>query len=91
MDGQYDDDDFYILALGGFVDPDGYQFDKEGYDALGGYYDGRIYVQPDQSFEDARQKTVTPQSSIIDKRNCYRGKTEMRTDGVMGCSIYYNA
>ena len=35
--------------------------------------------------------TVIPKSSMDEKRNCYLGKTFMKSDGVMGCSIYYNA
>ena len=35
--------------------------------------------------------TVIPTSSIDEKRNCYLGKTFMKSDGVMGCAIYYNA
>ena len=35
--------------------------------------------------------TVIPKSKIEEKRNCYLGETFMKSDGVMGCSIYYNA
>ena len=35
--------------------------------------------------------TVTPTSKIEEKRNCYLGKTYMKSDKVMGCAIYYNA
>ena len=34
---------------------------------------------------------MIPNSSIDEKRYCYLGKTFMKSDGVMGCSIYYNA
>ena len=35
--------------------------------------------------------TVIPTSSLQEKRNCYLGQTFMKSDGVMGCAIYYNA
>ena len=34
---------------------------------------------------------VVPKSKLDEKRNCYLGQTFMKSDGVMGCSIYYNA
>lgn len=37
--GKYDDDGFYILEEGDFYDPNGYYFDKKGFDASGGSYD----------------------------------------------------
>ncbi len=37
--GKYDDSGFYSLPDGSFYDPDGFKFDKEGYDEFGGYYD----------------------------------------------------
>lgn len=39
LDGTYDDDGFYHLKEGGFYDPYGYYFDKDGKDAFGGKYD----------------------------------------------------
>lgn len=43
--GHLDGDGFYILDDGGFYDPLGYYFDKNGFDALGGKYDERgVYV-----------------------------------------------
>ena len=39
----------------------------------------------------APDSTVYPSDEIEMKRKCYLGKTEMKKDGVMGCSIYYNA
>ena len=38
-EGKYDEDGFYILPDGGFFDPEGYKFNKEGFDGIGGYYD----------------------------------------------------
>lgn len=37
--GKFDDDGFFILEAGGFYDPNGYYFDKDGVDASGGTYD----------------------------------------------------
>ena len=37
--GSYDADGFYILEGKDFFDPNGYYFDKEGFDASGGRYD----------------------------------------------------
>lgn len=45
--GKYDEDGFYILTEGGFFDPEGYKFDKKGYDEIGGFYDEEgQYVSP---------------------------------------------
>lgn len=38
-DGEYDDDEFYILEDGDFFDPFGYYFDEFGMDANNGHYD----------------------------------------------------
>ena len=47
LDGQYDDDGFYILEIGGFYDPLGYYFDKNGVDGQGGFYDKYgYYIYP---------------------------------------------
>jgi hypothetical protein len=37
--GKYDDDGFYIFEEGGFLDPHGVYFDKDGFDVNGGQYD----------------------------------------------------
>ncbi len=37
--GKYDEDGFYILDEGGFLDPIGAFFDKDGFDVDGGHYD----------------------------------------------------
>ena len=37
--GKMDADGFYILEEGGFYDPNGYYFNKKGFDANGGSYD----------------------------------------------------
>ena len=48
-EGEYDEQGFYIYADGSFVDPDGYYFDRWGYDELGGHYDdNNIYHPPEQ-------------------------------------------
>lgn len=44
--GWYDELGFYNLPEGGFYDPDGYLFNKEGYDEFGGYYDERGFYHP---------------------------------------------
>lgn len=44
MTGEYEDDGFYVLEAGGYYDLNGYYFDKDGYDAYGGYYENGYYV-----------------------------------------------
>lgn len=45
--GKFDEDKFYILTNGDFYDPEGFYFDTEGFDELGGYYDDNgEYVAP---------------------------------------------
>ena len=39
LEGEYDQDDFYKLKDGSFYDPLGYYYNKDGIDAVGGYYD----------------------------------------------------
>ena len=39
IQGDYDDDGFFITPNGSFWDPDGVYFNREGYDKHGGYYD----------------------------------------------------
>ena len=41
--------------------------------------------------EEAPADDVTPTSSIENKRNCYKGETAMKSDGMMGCAIFYNS
>ena len=44
-DGKYDDDGYYILPDGDYFDAEGYYYYVDGYDELGGYYDGDVYVE----------------------------------------------
>ena len=45
--GHYDDDGFYILNEGGFYDPAGFYYDKNGVDAIGGFYNNSgVYIAP---------------------------------------------
>lgn len=45
--GKFDEDNFYILPDGDFYDNEGYYFDVEGFDELGGYYDDNgEYIAP---------------------------------------------
>ena len=46
--GKYDDDGFYILEEGGFLDPLGVYFDKDGFDVDGGHYDDQGFYVPAQ-------------------------------------------
>lgn len=63
-EGQYDQDGFYILKDGGFFDPNGYQFDKDGYDCLGGFYDEEgYYVAPQK----AKQINEDGRSTLLKK------------------------
>jgi len=47
LKGHFDNDGFYILDKGGFYDPEGFHYDENGVDAIGGFYDksGR-YIAP---------------------------------------------
>ncbi len=47
LPGKFDQDQFYILEEGGFYDPTGKYFNKDGKDAKGGYYnDQGVYIPP---------------------------------------------
>lgn len=50
--GTFDYYGFYNLEEGGFFDPDGYRFNKEGYDEFGGYYDDHGYYIPGDKYKD---------------------------------------
>ena len=39
IEGDYDEDGFFITPNGSFWDPDGVYFNRQGYDKHGGYYD----------------------------------------------------
>jgi len=46
LKGKYDEDGFYLLDEGGFYDPCGAYFDKDGRDAHYGFYDDSgVYVK----------------------------------------------
>ena len=45
--GHFDKDGFYLLDEGGFFDPEGFHYDKDGVDAVGGFYDASgVYIAP---------------------------------------------
>lgn len=49
LEGEFDQDGFYILKEGGYYDPLGYYFDKDGFDGVGGTYSKEgYYIQPEQ-------------------------------------------
>jgi hypothetical protein len=50
-EGHYDDDNFYVLKAGGYYDPDGYYFDKDGVDEYGGKYDVDGFYAPSLDYE----------------------------------------
>ena len=41
VEGDYDEDGFFITPNGSFWDPDGVYFNRDGYDKHGGYYDDK--------------------------------------------------
>ncbi|CDW85420.1 UNKNOWN [Stylonychia lemnae] len=51
-EGKYDEDGFFVLPNGDFIDPYGYYFDEEGYDNFGGYYDDDGYYVPGEEYHD---------------------------------------
>lgn len=49
LTGHYDKDSFYLLDKGGFYDPEGFHYDENGIDAIGGFYDNSgVYIAPKQ-------------------------------------------
>ena len=47
LPGHFDDDGFYLLDEGGFYDTHGFHYDKNGVDAIGGFYDSSgVYIAP---------------------------------------------
>ena len=74
LDGELDQDGFLILKAGGFIDPNGYQFDKDGKDPLGGFYDEEgYYVAP----QEAKQINEDGRSVLLRKYT----KTEIESRG----------
>ena len=64
LEGHYDNDGFFLLKEGGFFDPNGYRFDKDGYDGLGGFYDEEgYYVTPQK----AKQINQDGRSTLLKK------------------------
>ena len=48
-----DKDGFYILDEGGFYDPEGFHYDENGVDAVGGFYDSSgVYIVPKKTAGD---------------------------------------
>jgi len=59
LDGEYDDEGFFITPNGSFWDPDGVYFNRKGYDKHGGHYDliyeyipGENWVEEHNYYED---------------------------------------
>ena len=44
IEGEYDEEGFFITPDGSFWDPDGVYFNNEGYDKYGGYYENGEYI-----------------------------------------------
>ena len=44
IEGEYDEEGFFITPNGSFWDPDGVYFNEEGYDKHGGYYEKGEYI-----------------------------------------------
>ena len=64
FEGHFDADGFFLLKDGGFFDPNGYRFDKDGYDGLGGFYDeDGYYVTPQK----AKQINQDGRSTLLKK------------------------
>ena len=50
FEGEYDQDGFFKLKSGGFYDPLGYHYNKDGFDCVGGFYNEEGYYQaPDKT------------------------------------------
>ena len=64
FEGYYNSDGFFLLKDGGFFDCNGYRFDKDGYDGLGGFYDeDGYYVTPQK----AKQINQDGRSTLLKK------------------------
>ena len=44
IEGEYDEEGFFVTPDGSFWDPDGVYFNNEGYDKYGGYYKNGEYI-----------------------------------------------
>ena len=44
IEGEYDEEGFFVTPDGSFWDPDGVYFNNEGYDKYGGYYENGEYI-----------------------------------------------
>jgi hypothetical protein len=56
-EGKYDEDGFFILPGADFFDPEGFYFDKQGYDGIGGYYDKEGQYVPPPGLKDPNAGT----------------------------------
>ena len=81
LPGHFDNDGFYILDEGGFYDPDGFHYDKNGVDAVGGFYNkAGMYIAPQKNAnqqlnEDGRSVLCVKLSpaAICTKEGAYDG------------------
>ena len=53
IEGEYDEQGFFVTPNGSFWDPDGVYFNREGFDKHGGYYDDNNEYQPGEGWDDA--------------------------------------
>ena len=85
LDGEYDQDGFYLLKAGGFIDPNSYKFDKNGFDALGGFYDEEgYYVAPQQAKqinEDGRSILLKKYTKLLIRLHEKKGDGSYDEDG----------
>ena len=52
IEGEYDEEGFFITPDGSFWDPDGVYFNREGYDKHGGYYDDNDEYVPGKGWDE---------------------------------------
>ena len=64
IEGEYDEEGFFVTPDGSFWDPDGVYFNREGYDKHGGYYDDNDEYVPGKGWDE--------------ENNCY--KDELNED-----------
>ena len=61
IEGEYDEEGFFVTPDGSFWDPDGVYFNNEGYDKYGGYYENGEYI---------------PGKGWDEENNCYKDELE---------------
>ena len=73
IEGEYDEQGFFVTPNGSFWDPDGVYFNREGFDKHGGYYDDNNEYQPGEGWDEAN-------NCYVDEINDYDYDDEYGSD-----------